>query len=101
MLTLDVGIQVTDRCLLGGEIGLGGVQGGLVIAVIQRGQDLAFLDHFVVFHQHLVDLARDACGHHHAIGAHIGIVGGFAAIVALPVEARVGRDQQERQNAQQ
>src|SRR5581483_3537844 len=75
LLQLDLGIEVVHGGLRSRDIGMGLIQRGAEISVVDARQKLAGLDRLVVRHRDFGDVAGDLRRDDGGIGLHIGIVG--------------------------
>lgn len=71
----DLCVDALQRKLFGGDLGLGQVEGVLIVAVIKRGEHVARFDFLVGDHIHLRDVARDLRRNRCDIALDIGVVG--------------------------
>jgi hypothetical protein len=87
-LGFDLSIQIGDRRVCSGHLGLGLLDRGLVVAGVDLHQQAAGLFKLVVGHGHLGDSADHLGAHAHIAGVDECIVGGFViAGVQPPHEA--------------
>ena len=104
VLRLDLPADAGDRRVLGGDLGLGGVDREAVVAVVDARQQIAGVDLLVLGDRNFDDVAGDLGGDDGRIGADIGVVGRDEEApldepVVAPVDAVAERGQgDERQD---
>ena len=92
LLQRDLGIEVAHRGFGSRDIGVGLIERGAEIAIVDPGQQLSGLDRLVVRHQHLGEIAGDFRRHDGGIGFDIGVVGRFEVPAGGQIAvAEVGR----------
>jgi hypothetical protein len=74
LLQVDLGVEVAHSGVGRRNIGLGLVQRGLEIAVVNPRKQLASLDRLVVRNQHLGDIARHLRRDDRGVGLDVGVV---------------------------
>ena len=75
VLRLDLPADAGDRRVLGGDLGLGGVDGEAVVAVVDAGQQIAGANLLVFGDRDFDDVAGDLGGDDRRVGADISVVG--------------------------
>ena len=92
LLQLDLGIEIVYGGLGGRDIGMGLIQRGPEIAVVDAGQELAGLNRLIVGNRDFRDVAGDLGRNDGRIGLYIGVIGRFqVAPGGEIVVAEIGR----------
>ncbi len=77
LLQGDLGIEVAHRGFRRRDIGMGLVECGLEVAIVDPGQQLSRCDRLVVAHQHLGKIAGHPRRDDRGVGFDIGVIGRF------------------------
>ena len=103
LLQRDLRIEVFHRGFGARDIGMGLVQRGPEIAVVDPRQQLAGLDLLIVADQHLGEIAGDFWGDEGGVGFDIGVVGRFevAPVGEVAVAEVAGAGDAERHGERQ
>ncbi len=85
LLQGQLSIEIAHRGLGSGDIGLGLIQRGLEVAIVDPRQHLASLHRLVVADQHLREIAGDLRRDDGGVGLNIGVIGRFQVAAGAQV----------------